>query len=234
MRNYLIVDDNVAFAENVAEILSDLPGVQVTVVSSGEEALKLAQATRFDVLISDMRMPLMTGAELVHRIRAIDPGLAAIVVSAYTGDDELDAARREGLLAILPKPVPMGRLIELTSRARREGLVALVDDDAALADNLSEALRGRGFTAITAQTVLACEQLAVRPFAALVDLRMPGGSDGEAMRRLAAKFPGLPLFVISAYADSAAPAGATALFAKPFATGELLGAVERMWSARHG
>jgi CheY-like chemotaxis protein len=233
MRRYLVVDDNVAFAENLAEIIGDL-GDEAVLAGSGPEAAALVEKNRFDALVSDMRMPAMSGAELVHRVRQLDPGLPAIVVTAYTADNELEAARQEGLLAVLPKPVPVPRLVNLLQVARRDGLVALVEDDADLADNLSEALRGIGLTAVTASSITETERLGrVRPFAALVDLRIPGGPDGEAMRRLAARFPGLPLLVITAYAKSDPPVPPAQIFEKPFDTAALLAAVERLHRA-HG
>ena len=136
-------------------------------------------------------MPFMGGAELVHEIRRIDPGAAAMVITAHVADDAIEAARREGLLAVLPKPVAVRRLLELLAAARRDGLVAVVEDDPRMSDNLCEALRGRGFAAVTAASVLETERLGpVEPFCALVDLRVPGGPDGEAMRRLREQVPG--------------------------------------------
>ena len=72
-----------------------------------------------------------------------DPNLPAVVITAYTNDDDLEAARNEGVLAVLPKPAPVARLLELLGAARRGGLVAIIEDDAALSDNLSEVLRRR-------------------------------------------------------------------------------------------
>jgi CheY-like chemotaxis protein len=231
VRRYLIVDDNRPFADNLAEIVRDAGG-DVAIAESGAEALALAERQRFDCIISDMRMPFMGGAELVHRIRRIDPGIAAIVVTAHVGDDDLAAARREGLLAVLPKPVPLGRLMELLGSARREGLAVIVEDDPHLSDNLSEALRGRGFGTVAAKSVLETERLGpVRPFVALVDLHVPGGPHGEAMRRLAERYPGLPMLVVTGYHDPP-PLQYEELYSKPFDTGALLGAVERV-HARH-
>jgi two-component system, response regulator PdtaR len=231
MRRYLIVDDNRDFAENLAEIVRDL-GDEVSIADGGAEALALARGTRFDAVLTDMRMPFMGGAELVHEIRRIDPGAAALVITAHVGDDALEAARREGLLAVLPKPVPVDRLLELLAAARRDGLVVIVEDDQKLSDNLCEALRGRGFAAVTAASVLETERLGpVQPFCALVDLRVPGGPDGEAMRRLAARFPGLPMIIMTALHDAAAPPNQT-FFQKPFDTATLLHAVERLHAAQ--
>jgi two-component system, response regulator PdtaR len=130
--------------------------------------------------------------------------------------------------------LPVPRLLELLGVARRDGLVVVIEDDARLSDNLTEALRGRGFAAVTAASVLETERLGpVRPFCALVDLRVPGGPDGEAMRRLGARYPGLPMIVVTAYhEESAPPLPHQALFRKPFDTGSLLAAVERLHAAR--
>jgi CheY-like chemotaxis protein len=107
-----------------------------------------------------------------------------------------------------------------------------VEDDLALIDNLTDALRGRGFAAVTACSILDTERLGpVRPFAALVDLRVPGGPDGEAVRRLEAKYPGIPLVAVTAH-PQAAPPHCRALFGKPFDTAELLHAVERLHAER--
>jgi CheY-like chemotaxis protein len=228
MRSYLIVDDNPEFAENLAEILVDT-GAEAVVAENGARALELVKAKRFDAMICDMRMPVMSGAQVVHQVRKIDPGLPAIVVTAYTADNDLEMARKEGLLAVLPKPVPMDRLLELVQVARRDGLVAVVEDDAAFADNLTEAMRARGFAAITAASVIEAERLGdVKPFVALVDLRIPDGPDGEAMRRLAARFPKLPQVVVTAHSHSPPPLEAKAVFHKPFDTGQLLSYLDEL------
>jgi CheY-like chemotaxis protein len=170
----------------------------------------------------------------VHEIRRVDPAAPAMVITAHVGDDALEAARSEGLLAVLGKPVEVARLLALLASARRDGLVVVVEDDARMSDNLCEALRTRGFAAVTATSVLETERLGpVRPFCALVDQRVPGGPDGEAMRRLAAKYPGLPMIVVTAYEDPP-PLPHQGYFTKPFDTRELLAAVERLHGARAG
>ena len=119
MSRFLIVDDNVAFAENLAEIIGDT-GDEAVVAASGARALELAARSRFDALVSDMRMPGMNGTEVVRRLRAIDADLPVIIMTAYTADEELEAVSRAGLLAVLPKPVPLPRLLELLAGATRQ------------------------------------------------------------------------------------------------------------------
>jgi DNA-binding NtrC family response regulator len=233
MTHVLIVDDNRPFAENLAEILEDA-GMRVAVADGGARALALVEAERFDVLLSDMRMPVMGGAELVHRIRKVDPGLPAVVITAHTDDADLAAARREGLLAVLPKPVPVPQLLELVRSARRGGLVALVEDDPSFADNLSEALRARGLAAVTARSVLEVQQMTtLEPFAAIVDLRVPGGPDGAAAQGLRDRFPDLPIIVVSGHGDIPSPTDLAARFTKPPDMGGLIGVLDDLYHRRH-
>jgi CheY-like chemotaxis protein len=231
VRSYLVVDDNRDFAENLAEILRD-GGDDVALAGDGRAAATLVRSRRFDAILTDMRMPLMSGAELVHEIRRVDPGAPALVVTAHAGDDALEAARREGLLAVLGKPIEVPRLLGLLASARRDGLVVVVEDDPRMSDNLCEALRTRGFAAVTASSVLETERLGpVQPFCALVDLRLPDGPAGEAMRRLGAKFTGIPMIVVTGYHDEP-PIRPDAVFTKPFDTRALLATVERLHGAR--
>jgi len=228
MRRYLIVDDNVQFAENVAEILRD-EGCEVAIAADGPAALSQLRTVHFDALITDMKMPQMNGGQLLHQVRQVDPGLPAVLLTAYTADADLRQAASEGLLAVLPKPVPIAQLLMLLRVARREGLVALVEDDRALADNLCEALRERGFTVVAAHDAKQAEELTgLKPFAALVDLRVPGSPSGEVLQRMRERFPGLPLLVISGYPDEMPQVSGTTLFAKPFDTQRVVDALERL------
>jgi CheY-like chemotaxis protein len=232
MRRYLVVDDNVPIAENLAEIFRD-EGAEVTIVTNGAEAIEAIKGTRFDVMLTDMRMPGMSGAQLVHEIRRIDPELPAIIITAYIGSEDLSHAEGAGLLAALPKPIPLQRLLHLAAVARRGGLVAVLEDDTALADNLRELLTEGGFSVVVARSVLETERLgAFLPFVALVDMRVPGGPPGEGMRLLHQRFPDAPLIVMTAFDSEQPPVQPQQTFIKPFDTAKLLDVVEKMYEGR--
>lgn len=231
-RRYLIVDDNEQLAENLAEILRE-HGADAVVASGGAQAMQRLESERFDALITDMRMPAMGGASVVREARRIDPGLAALVLTAYTGDEELELARDEGLLAVLPKPVPVARLLSLLGSARRHGLVVIVEDDLMLLDNLAQMLQEHGFTTVTAQSVQEAEKFErIEPFAAIVDLRVPNGPSGEAARRLRRTFPNLPLIVMTGWDDELPEVSADAVISKPFVSSQLLAHLERLHETR--
>lgn len=235
MRRYLLLDDNVAFAENLAEILRDA-GDDATVVTDGARAVSLAGTLRYDALLTDMKMPGMTGAQVVHHLRRVDPGLAMVVITAYPGERELETARKEGLLAVLPKPVPIAPLMGLLARARRDGVVLLLEDDPSQGDSLSEELRARGFSSITARSAREVEHLSeVRPFAAVVEPRPPGGPEGDALRLLRTRLPRLPVFVWSTPPDEDRARALVCdpiVISAPAGTPALLDALERAHDSR--
>lgn len=78
----------------------------VVVAADGEEALRLAQVHAVDVALLDVRMPGLSGLELVERLSQINPDILIIMLSAYvSAQDAVEAARR-GAIYYLPKPCP--------------------------------------------------------------------------------------------------------------------------------
>ena len=107
----LVVDDNQDLAENIAEILS-LHGYTAVIAGSAEDALPKALPDGPALLVTDFRLPGISGAELVRQIRARRQGVRAVVISAYTDDGTIAAARDVGA-EFLPKPVDFGALTRL-------------------------------------------------------------------------------------------------------------------------
>lgn len=79
----LVVDDEWAIRALCAEVLEQ-EGFDVDTASDGEEALQVLAASRFDLLVTDLFMPRLSGADLLHETQAF-PGLRKILVSGGTG-----------------------------------------------------------------------------------------------------------------------------------------------------
>ncbi len=225
-RRYLVIDDNTEFAENVAEILTDT-GADVCLAVGGASGQEQVTHQRFDVVVTDMKMPGMSGAELLRLVRDADPGVPVVLLSAYAQDAQLDEARRFGLLAFLNKPTGTGRLLELLANARRDAAVVLVEDDRVFAENLTEVLSTQGFTVCAANTLSELERIEVKPLAALVDLRIAGGADGAALERVRALFPGTPIIVVTALPGLVGDA-TMEVFLKPFDTEKLVARLQSL------
>jgi DNA-binding NtrC family response regulator len=99
----VIVDDKLALAENIAEILI-LEGLPSEVFGSAEEALPTALGEGVAIVVTDYRLPGIRGADFVMRIRAQRKHLRAVVISAYSDQMTMKAASEAGA-HFLPKPV---------------------------------------------------------------------------------------------------------------------------------
>lgn len=86
----LVVDDNPAVSAVVARLLSDR-GIEVVVESSPPEAIRRLSQSQFDLLITDVVMPVIGGPELALRAAALIPGIAVILMTGY-GKDLVDQA----------------------------------------------------------------------------------------------------------------------------------------------
>ena len=99
----LIVDDE----EPVREVLRDIAlalGQRATACASGTEALRVLQPGAFQLLITDLGMPGMTGWELARQVRALDPAVAIVFVTGWGEDLDQRAASDAGAGLVLAKP----------------------------------------------------------------------------------------------------------------------------------
>lgn len=78
----LLIDDNKDGLMVRRSVLEEL-GYKVEISPDAEDALKRAAASRFDVIVTDYKMPTMTGVELIGRLRQIDPNPKIILLSGF-------------------------------------------------------------------------------------------------------------------------------------------------------
>ena len=83
-RSILIVDDDDSVAFTLESVLERLPNAEITVATSGKEALALFSQKNFDLVFTDYKMPNMNGLELTKAIRAINPTAMVIIITAHS------------------------------------------------------------------------------------------------------------------------------------------------------
>lgn len=111
-KKILVVDDHADLAENLAEILT-CAGFSAVVAASAEEALAHLAAEHVIAVLTDFRLPGLSGAELIGEIRRRGVRVPSVVMSAYTDDDTIARSRKAGALDVLPKPVEIARLMTI-------------------------------------------------------------------------------------------------------------------------
>lgn len=102
----LIVDDEARICE-VMERRLTLEGYSCTVASNGKEALNHFYKDAFSLIISDIRMPEMDGIELLKKVKAVNPKMMMIMVTAYAELELAVEAMRLGAYDFLTKPVDL-------------------------------------------------------------------------------------------------------------------------------
>ena len=110
----LVVDDYLPLVTSLAQILH-LKGYKVQTANSGFEALRILKDQPVDILLTDFRMPLMTGLELYREIKKIHISLTAILMTADASEELLEQGIAEGVRAVLDKPLDIDYLIALIS-----------------------------------------------------------------------------------------------------------------------
>lgn len=121
----LVVDDDDAVRNALRRVLQHR-GYQVVASSSAADALSRLAADGFDTMVSDVRMPGMSGLGLLRAVREQDPDLPVILV---TGSPDLGSATEAlelGVFQYLIKPVESDRLGQLIERAATVGRAARV------------------------------------------------------------------------------------------------------------
>jgi len=106
----LVVDDDAGQRSLLDSFLRG-QGFDIVLADSGERALELLPAGNFSMMISDVRMPGLSGLETLRRVRHIFPTLPVLLVTAYADIREAVIAMRDGALNYLAKPIDLDELL---------------------------------------------------------------------------------------------------------------------------
>jgi len=126
----LVVDDDAGIRYTLKEILRDA-GLEVELAEHGQQALDKARAERFDLVITDLRMVPLDGIELLVKLRAEQPRLRVILITAHGSERHAVEAMKLGAYDYLKKPFDLDELMAVVRRALEA--LRLSDDNERLA-----------------------------------------------------------------------------------------------------
>ncbi len=140
MASVLIVDDERSMRDFL-KILLEKEGHEVTTAESGEKALKISAKQTVDVVVSDIRMPGMTGIELLETLKADSPELPIILITAFASPDDAVLAMKNGAFDYISKPFNVDEIKSVIESATNKSHVA--NHGQALTDSFPEII-GKG------------------------------------------------------------------------------------------
>jgi len=116
METILIVDDEKNYLLVLSAVLED-EGYEVLTALSGQEALEIHKTSDLDLILTDMKMPGMSGIELLESIKSINPDLPVIMMTAHGTVDKAVEAMQKGAYSYILKPFDNDRLIIYVKKA---------------------------------------------------------------------------------------------------------------------
>lgn len=117
-RNVLVVDDSPTMRQFIVFALKRFPNLIVDEAENGVEALKQLSLKKYDLLLTDVNMPMMDGLKLVGLIRndVINANLPIVVITTEGSEITRDRALQVGADEFVTKPLQTARLIEVVRR----------------------------------------------------------------------------------------------------------------------
>lgn len=118
MQKILIVEDEKAISGVLQSILSDeLPDYEFTIAEDGLEGYKILEKEDFSLVISDIKMPKLSGTELLKQTLQLKPDATFVMISGHADIDTAVACLKEGAYDFISKPIDINRLITSVKNA---------------------------------------------------------------------------------------------------------------------
>ena len=117
--NILVTDDEPATLETLSAALEDM-GYKITTAVNGQEALTLIRRQPFNIVIADIKLPDISGLEILETTKELYPEAAVIMITGHASIETAVDAINEGAYAYILKPVAMNELENIINNALRE------------------------------------------------------------------------------------------------------------------
>lgn len=118
----LVIDDEIMILETIKMILEDL-GCSVDTASDPLDGIEQAIAGSYDLVITDIRMPVLDGSEVIDAVLAAKPQTRMLVMTAWPDDPRAIRALESGAIGLLKKPFQVSSVLSFLDRD--QGLVTM-------------------------------------------------------------------------------------------------------------
>lgn len=109
----LVIDDEEAISELFTDFFETQGGVILRSVDSGEAALAAVREGQYSLIFCDLRMPGLSGPDLVRQLHEQAPDSSVVVMTGALQDEEVEAAMAQGAVSALFKPFRLGEIQDI-------------------------------------------------------------------------------------------------------------------------
>jgi two-component system response regulator HydG len=235
----LIVDDDESLCKSMAMILRH-KGYDVSIAMDGTKAIEMVTQRPFDMVFLDIKMPFMDGVEAHRRIKSIRPDAVVMMMTAFSVDDMIKQALREGAYGIMYKPLDMAQVIDIVEKARSSGegmMVLIIDDDPSTCTTLKNILvkmKYRVEVANTGEEAIAAAKMDNHDVL-IIDMKLPTINGLETYLAIKEIRPETVAIIMTAYrqemselVDQALKSSAYTCLYKPIDMDQLLDIINRI------
>jgi PAS domain S-box-containing protein len=238
----LVVEDQ-ANVRKFADAVLKAYGYRVIPVENASEALVACQRVRFDLVLTDVVMPHVSGRDLADKLELLQPDIKVLFMSGYTDDVIAHFDVLAGGAKFIQKPFSpeelAGKVREVLGPPTLAARILVVDDEAGVRSFLRKALEDGGYEVIEAADGRQALQQAAEGHVDLVvtDLVMPEQEGIETIQALRKDGPGIRIIAMSGafggqFLKAAQVLGADAVLAKPVNAELLLAKVAEVLKTR--
>ncbi|MDD5085083.1 MAG: response regulator [Candidatus Omnitrophica bacterium] len=226
----LIVDDEANFRNTLSKVLA-AKGYETTTAESGLKALELMKEREFDAVLMDIKMPVMNGVETYKKMKSAAPRSVVILMTAYSVDELIKDAIKEGVYAVVRKPFNIETIINMLEKSKNGAFIAIVDDDPNISKTMKSVLEREGYSVNSCLTGEEAITLAKERHydVFFIDMKLPALNGLEVYLEIRKINPKTVVVVMTAYRQEvddlvkqAMEKGAYACLYKPFDMDEAL------------
>ena len=240
----LYVDDNSANLTLIRKVCERRPSVQLMTATDGARGIELARQEQPDLILLDLHLPDISGADVLKQLKSEAPlaEIPVVIVSADAIPAQIQTLIAAGARNYVTKPIHVEEILRLFDELAealanrgangsippQDGSVLVVEDDAALRKLIARILNGQGYEVFTAadsfEAIAVCESVTINLLVA--DVTLPGMLGTELARIVQERHPDTAVLYVTGHADDDL-AGRTArpteaLLQKPFSADSLV------------
>ena len=108
----LVVDDSMQLRRSVMYALQRIGDIVCVEAGDGAEAIKKFQASHFDIVLTDINMPVLDGLKLTAHLRSTNPDLPIVIITTESAEEDRERALKLGASAYLIKPVKAQEVLD--------------------------------------------------------------------------------------------------------------------------